>query len=93
MKMATQHEAIQVGRLALNLTKPEDVFVRVVHTAQHSPPGTGGPARVRLTRRPSQGQLTLTWVSGEPVPASRRPAPTGCGPPGGRPANSLTRLV
>jgi hypothetical protein len=55
VEAATMNEAIQAGLVALNLTNPEDVVVTVVHTAQHSPPGTGSPARVRLTRCPNKG--------------------------------------
>ena len=50
----TEDEAIRAGLAALNLTEPDDVVVTILQTPQHSPPGTGSLARVRLMRRPGQ---------------------------------------
>ncbi len=50
----TEDEAIRVGLLALNLTKPDDVVVTILQAPRHSPPGPDTLARVRLTRRPGQ---------------------------------------
>ncbi len=94
LQPSTSYPGWPAALLALNLTKSEDVVLTVVQIAQHSPPGTGGPGSGggAPDTVPQLGQLTLTWVCGESVPAGRRPAPTDCGRPGGGPANSLTRM-
>jgi hypothetical protein len=50
----TEDEAVRAGLLALNLTTPDDVVVKVLQTSRHRLLGTDTPARVRLTRRLGQ---------------------------------------
>ena len=54
VEAATENEAIQVGLLALRLTKPDDVVMTVLQTPGKSSLGTDTQARVLLTRRLKQ---------------------------------------
>lgn len=53
VEATTEAEAVRVGLLALNLLTADDVAIKVLQRSYQGHHGTGIPARVRLTRRPS----------------------------------------
>jgi hypothetical protein len=46
----TEDEAIRIGMMALNLTKSDDVAIKILQAPVKRPPGSDTPARVRITR-------------------------------------------